>query len=191
MPCNSSVRSLWLVTISRDRSHETDLPPSEPAAPAEARLPGPNEDPGRSGRAEPPPPQGPQATRRDETQQVEDTASGRYRFPRSARIRHKSEIQDLFRRGKRRRTEHLDVFVTESPALRPRLALVVPKHGHKIVRRNRLKRRLREAARHGLLPACRERGRALDILIRARPEAYGAEFEQLRGEIIQLAEQLC
>jgi ribonuclease P protein component len=83
------------------------------------------------------------------------------------------------------------VFVAESPALRPRLALVVPKHGHKIVQRNRLKRWLREIARRDLLPACRTQERAVDILIRARPEAYRAEFDKLREEITELAESLC
>lgn len=83
------------------------------------------------------------------------------------------------------------MFVAESPALRPRLALAVPKHGHKIVERNRLKRRLREAARQELLPPCLDRGIALDVLIRARPEAYEAEFDKLRQEIIHLAEELC
>ncbi|NIR44542.1 MAG: ribonuclease P protein component [Gemmatimonadetes bacterium] len=106
-------------------------------------------------------------------------------------MRRRSEIQALIRRGKRRRTEHLDVFVTESPALRSRLALVVPKHGRAIVQRNRLTRRLREVARRHLLPPCREGRQAVDILIRARPEAYRAEFDQLREEISQLAEQLC
>jgi ribonuclease P protein component len=83
------------------------------------------------------------------------------------------------------------VFVTGSPALRTRLALVVPKHGRKIVERNRLKRWLRESARQELMPLCRDRGAELDILIRARPEAYEAEFEELMDEIKELAEQLC
>ncbi len=83
------------------------------------------------------------------------------------------------------------MFVADSPALRPRLALVVPKHGRKIVERNRLKRRLREAARKELLPLCLERARTIDVLIRARPEAYEAEFDTLKKEIIDLAEELC
>lgn len=83
------------------------------------------------------------------------------------------------------------MFVAESPALRVRLAVVVPKHGRKIVERNRLKRRLREGARLDLLPRCLDRGAALDVLIRARAPAYDAGFEQLRDEIRELAEVLC
>jgi ribonuclease P protein component len=83
------------------------------------------------------------------------------------------------------------VFVAESPVLRVRLAVVVPKHGRKIVERNRLKRRLRESARLELLPRCLDRGVALDVLVRARPSAYEAGFQQLRDEIRELAELLC
>ena len=97
----------------------------------------------------------------------------------------------MYRRGKRKRTGHLDVFVTDSPALRPRVVVVVPKHGHKIVERNKLKRRIRESARIELLPLCLEHAVSLDILIRAQPGAYEAEFGQLRDEIKELAEELC
>ncbi len=83
------------------------------------------------------------------------------------------------------------MFVTDSPALRPRVVLVVPKHGHKIVERNKLKRRIRESARLELLPRCREQAVAVDILIRAQPRAYEAEFGQLREEIKELAEEIC
>lgn len=185
------VRSLWLATRSGGRPHETDIPPSEPTAPAQARVPRQKQDEIGAEAAESAPPEGTKASRGDDPAQVGRVAPGRYRFPRSARIRRRSEIQELYRRGKRRRTAHLEVFVADSPALRTRLALVVPKHGHKIVERNRLKRRLREAVRLVLLPLCRDRGAKLDILIRARPCAYGAEFSQLRTETCQLAEELC
>ncbi len=83
------------------------------------------------------------------------------------------------------------MFVTDSPALRTRLAVVVPKHGRKIVERNRLKRWLRESGRLELLPRCRDRGVELDVLIRARAAAYEAGFQQLRQEVRALAERLC
>ena len=83
------------------------------------------------------------------------------------------------------------MFVTDSPALRPRVVVVVAKHGHKIVERNKLKRRIRESARIELLPLCLEHAVSLDILIRAQPGAYEAEFGQLRDEIKELAEELC
>lgn len=72
-----------------------------------------------------------------------------------------------------------------------RVAVVVPKHGHTITDRNRLKRRLRELLRLRLLPRCREAGGAWDVLVRARPVAYEASFERLEDEIADVTEQLC
>ena len=175
---------------SGGRPHETDIPPSEPKAPAQARVPSEEQNQIRSEGAESPAAQRTQAASGVDSTQVSDRG-GRFRFPRVARIRRRSEIQALYRRGKRRRTVHLDVFVADSPALRTRLALVVPKHGHKIVERNRLKRLLRESARLEFLPLCGDQGAKLDVLLRARPEAYGVAFGQLRTEIAELAKDLC
>jgi ribonuclease P protein component len=114
-----------------------------------------------------------------------------YGFPRSARITGPDEIRSLFRRGKRRRTRHLDVFLESSPAARSRLGLVVPKHRQTAVARNRLKRRLREIGRTRMLPALEAGGLALDLLVRARPEAYSAAFDELREELDRVVEELC
>jgi ribonuclease P protein component len=59
---------------------------------------------------------------------------------------------------------------------------VVPKHRHKVVARNRVKRRLRELVRTSLLPTL---GR-VDLLIRAKPEAYDSTFRDLSGDIAQI-----
>jgi ribonuclease P protein component len=113
------------------------------------------------------------------------------RFPRSRRIRRGPEIRDLFRRGKRAKTSHLDLFVSASPVSRPRMGIVVPKHRHTVAERNRLRRRLREIGRVEVLPRLMSAGRDLDLLVRARPEAYGAPFEVLLGELVRYAEALC
>lgn len=112
-------------------------------------------------------------------------------LPRAARITSSGEIRELFKRGKRRKTRHLDVFVSPSPVARARLGVVVPKHKHVIVQRNLLKRRLREAGRTLVLPRLREAGLALDVMLRARPEAYGAAYEELAAELAALTEELC
>ena len=116
---------------------------------------------------------------------------GRHRLPRAARITASGEILALFRRGKRQRTRHLDVFVAASPVSRSRLGVVVPKHRHRIVERNLVKRRLREIGRTELLPRLAGCDPALDLLVRARAEAYGASFEALREELVRVAEDLC
>jgi len=82
----------------------------------------------------------------------------------------------------------MDVFFAASPAPVSRFGLVVPKHRHRIVERNRLKRRLREIARTEILPRLRRDDRSLDLLVRVRPEAYDAGFSALRDELIQWVE---
>jgi ribonuclease P protein component len=61
---------------------------------------------------------------------------------------------------------------------------VVPKYGRNIVDRNRTKRRLRELARLRLLPII---GR-VDVLLRAKPQAYQSSFDQLATQISAIAE---
>ena len=124
-----------------------------------------------------------------------ETDGGRRRegfgLPRQARITASDEIRTLFRRGKRSKTRHLDAFVSPSPAAFARLGIVVPKHKRTIVQRNRVKRRLRELGRTVLLPGLGNRGAAMDVLLRARPESYTASFAQLRDEVVALTEELC
>lgn len=63
----------------------------------------------------------------------------------------------------------------------PRVGLVVPKHRHSNVERNRLKRRLREVVRRHLLPTLP----ALDLTIRVSPDAYGAPFDALEADLLR------
>jgi ribonuclease P protein component len=83
------------------------------------------------------------------------------------------------------------VFVGVSPVAFPRLGVVVPKHRHKIVERNQVKRRLRDIGRTELLPALRNAGLTQDVLLRARPEAYGAAYAELRDELGAWVEGVC
>jgi ribonuclease P protein component len=59
------------------------------------------------------------------------------------------------------------------------VGIIVPRHGHTAVERNRLKRRLREIVRQDLLPA--EQG--VDLIVRTAPAAYSLPFADLRTEI--------
>ena len=83
--------------------------------------------------------------------------------------------------GKRRRTDHLDLFTRPSPVSTSRLAIIVPRYQHTAVRRNLLRRRLREIGRRQVLPVL---GEALDVAVRARAGAYAASFETLRKELV-------
>jgi ribonuclease P protein component len=81
---------------------------------------------------------------------------------------------------------HLDVRAIASPLGHPRVGIVVPRYSGSAVDRNRLKRRLRELVRTRLLPSAS----SVDVVIRARPDAYVASFDALAGDIEKAAMQL-
>ena len=56
------------------------------------------------------------------------------------------------------------------------------KYGHTVVKRNQLRRRLRELARVLLIPKLS----GLDLVIRALPNAYAADFKELAEDIEQI-----
>lgn len=81
--------------------------------------------------------------------------------------------------GRRLRTEHLEVRANDSLLSHARAAVVVGKHRHSIVERNRLRRRLRELVRTRLLPTIG----GVDLVVRSLPSAYDASFDTLLMEI--------
>lgn len=111
------------------------------------------------------------------------------RLPRARRITRSQEIRALFRRGKRSRTAHLDVIDSTSPVSHARVGVVVPRYGHSIVERNKVKRRIREILRRRVLPRLTASRRAVDVLVRARREAYGASYAELETELVEWAER--
>lgn len=90
------------------------------------------------------------------------------------------------RAGRRLRTEHLEVRTVASLLSHVRVAVIVGKHRHTVVERNRLRRRLRELARLRLIPFHSE----LDVVIRSLPTAYDASFSVLTDEIDLIGRQL-
>src|SRR5690349_18663732 len=101
--------------------------------------------------------------------------TGGFGFSRRQRLARGSEIQSVIREGRRVRTTYLDVRVLASPLRHSRVAIVVPRYKHSAVRRNRLKRWLRELVRLELLPALRA-ARPCDVAIRSRQNAYDADL---------------
>lgn len=88
--------------------------------------------------------------------------------------------------GRRLRTEHLEVRANDSLLSHARAVVVVGKHRHSIVERNRLRRRLRELVRTRLLPTIG----GIDLVVRSLPSAYDASFETLVIEIEKVAKVL-
>lgn len=66
----------------------------------------------------------------------------------------------------------------------PRIGIIVPKHSHTAVARNRVKRRLREIVRTEEPGA--ESTKTAAIVIFALPAAYEATFAELRAELRDL-----
>lgn len=176
--------------------HETDIQTTESQEKEHPRIPRPNEHSGRPQDAVEAAAEGaPQAGRGGRLEIDGATAADpgpptEVCFPPLRRIRRSGEIRGLLRRGKRRRMSELDVFVAASATSCARFGVIVPKHGHAIVDRNRLRRRLREIGRLEVLPRLDTHPRDLDFLVRARREAYHVSFQQLRNQLVKATEEL-
>jgi ribonuclease P protein component len=103
------------------------------------------------------------------------------RLTRLQRVTRAAELRAIIEQGKRRRTDHLDLFTRPSPVGCSRLAVIVPRFRRTAVQRNRLRRRLREIGRRMVLPCLAQPN---DVAVRARERAYAADFETLREEFV-------
>jgi ribonuclease P protein component len=83
--------------------------------------------------------------------------------------------------GRRSRTPRIDLYWLSNALGHPRLAVIVPRYGATAVARNRLRRRLRERARRQVLTQLA----ALDLVVKARPEAYRAPPGELTEDLVQ------
>ena len=118
----------------------------------------------------------------DSTVQPGAQQTSQLKFSRAQRLSRAPDIEFVKRAGKRVKSGLLDVRVTASPSSCARVGIIVPKYGHVIVERNRLRRRVREIVRVRMLPALRSVP-PTDVLVRALPRAYSASFEVLEREI--------
>ena len=111
------------------------------------------------------------------------------------RLTRTADLTLVRREGKRVRTALLEVRVLASllhagpPRAAHRIGIVVPKHRHTIVERNRLKRRLRELTR-AQWPALFATMPARDVALYALPAAYAAPFDALRADVLRLGEKV-
>lgn len=88
--------------------------------------------------------------------------------------------------GRRLHTEHLEIRYSDSLLSHARVAVVVGKHGHTIVERNQLRRRLRELIRVKLIPVLTR----IDIVLRAQASAYEAPYTLLADEVDTLRSRM-
>lgn len=182
----------------------TDLPSSQPQASQQTWVPRAHEYEGWPEDAQPPSTARAQAAGGEDRWEAVDgeadvsgssrrgwAMQGRRRFPSVVRVRRPDDIRRVLRRGTRNRTAHLDVFSLDAPVSHARFGFVVGKMGRNSVARNRLRRRLREIGRLEVLPRLADCGRTVDLLVRARREAYDAPYHVLRDEVVRVTEGIC
>ncbi|MGH9556425.1 MAG: ribonuclease P protein component [Terriglobales bacterium] len=103
------------------------------------------------------------------------------RFPRSARLLHRSDFERVYRGGKKHFTGSMTVFfLRRDPAQGgPRIGLTVGRALGGAVVRNRIRRRMREAVRLSL-GSLRE---SVDLVLHPRKSVLEADFAALCGEV--------
>ena len=97
-----------------------------------------------------------------------------------------ADFEAVRREGKRVRTSALEIRTIASLRRQGRVGLIVPRHQHSAVERNRLKRRLREIVRGAWVEPAVVR----DVVVRATPAAYRASFTALQTELARLSVRL-
>jgi ribonuclease P protein component len=112
---------------------------------------------------------------------------GQARFFRADRLLKHSEFQRVKLSGKNRHTAHFIVSMAENNLERPRLGVITTKRLGKAVRRNRVKRLLREFFRRhkGVLPP-------QDIVIIAKKGAVSLNYAEVAvelGRVFSLSEK--
>ena len=111
----------------------------------------------------------------------EPNPKGTARFSKAARLRHRQEFLRAQAQGKRFHTRHFGVTLAPMAEGHPRLGLVATRRLGKAVRRNRVKRLLREFFRRHrtTLPA-------FDLVIMAKKGAAALEYHQVEEELGRL-----
>jgi len=123
---------------------------------------------------------------RAEVSRVSTADSARARFLRRDRLRKHADFDRVYRNGRRLFSAHMTVFFLGSDQGPARVGFTITRALGKAVERNRLRRRLREAARLNLGKV----GNAVDVVIHPKKSALAADFAELREEIARAFEKI-
>jgi len=104
--------------------------------------------------------------------------SGTARFTKADRLLYRAEFLRALAQGRRLHTRHFGITLAPAPAGRPRLGLVVTKRLGKAVKRNRVRRLLREFFRRH-----RDRLPPEDLIIMAKKGASTLDYQQIQEEL--------
>jgi len=105
------------------------------------------------------------------------------RFGPDRRLRRRAEFDRVFAEGVRERARGFLLVVARGAGERSRLGITVGKRYGNAVRRNQIKRRLREAFRRGQ----QEIPEGLDLVVLPRPELRDVRFDELSERLLRAA----
>jgi ribonuclease P protein component len=108
--------------------------------------------------------------------------SPRHEFPRAARLVRRSEFDAVYREGRRRTSREFAVFLRANGLDQSRFGWSIKKTLGSAVRRNRIRRRIREIVRLHR----QEISPGWDIVIHPRTSVATAEFRALTEELLKL-----
>ncbi|MGA8145716.1 MAG: ribonuclease P protein component [Candidatus Acidiferrales bacterium] len=106
----------------------------------------------------------------------------RHEFPRAARLVRRSEFDAVYREGRRRTSREFAVFLRANGLDQSRFGWSIKKALGSAVRRNRIRRRIREIVRLHR----QEISPGWDIVIHPRTSVATAEFAGLTEELLKL-----
>ncbi len=107
--------------------------------------------------------------------------SAEARFPKSVRLLKHADFDLVYQSGKRHFCGHMTVFYRRRGSGPPRIGFTVGRVLGGAVVRNRIKRRLREAARRRLA----ELAAPVDVVINPKKSVLTLEFAELDREVAQ------
>ena len=112
--------------------------------------------------------------------------SGQVGYSCKSSIRKSGEIGRVIKQGFCYQDNLLRIHVLPEDRLKPsRAAIVVPRFGRTVVKRNRLKRRLQELLRSNTDLAC-----GYLLVVRIFPESYEADFRELESHFKSVASKI-
>jgi ribonuclease P protein component len=152
---------------------QANISTEEVAPPAEARLPGADEHAGRTGRPPSAAPEGPPSPGRRRLSQ----GKPRYVLPRAKRLTGKGDFARVMDEGRSRSDPLVILRFLANGTGHPRLGFTASRGIGTIVRRNRAKRLLREAARHMPLQG------GWDLVFIARTGAADARLQDVWASV--------
>ncbi len=172
-------------------SYETHLSAQRHKAQAESRFPSPYEYPRRSGDHQCTPGPGAGQAQRLENSVAEDheRSAEWFRmvgFGRCHRIVTPRQYRDVFDNRSRHIGQYFTIFKRANTVGFSRLGLAVSRKVSKsAVKRNQIKRVIRESFRHSLAVPPRKKD-GMDVVVLARPTAAKVDTKRLRGDLDQL-----